>query len=240
MLVVEGSDDKDTLESALGSSAARYLQYVIKDYSIVGVSMGSTLHHMAAALHKAPAAHVTYVPLVGGMGRLRMELHANSLAEKMSRLGDGTFIPLHAPARVSSMLVRNELMREESVEDAVKLMNQADVALVGIGYPNEQSAIKATGYYKENEIESLVSRKAAGELCMQFYDIDGHTEPYASDNAVIGIDIHRLRKIPCTIGIAGGLEKLSAIRGAINGNYINVLITDTECAKALLSDEEEE
>ena len=30
VLVVDGSDDKDTLESALGSSAARYLQYVIK------------------------------------------------------------------------------------------------------------------------------------------------------------------------------------------------------------------
>ena len=59
-----------------------------------------------------------------------MELHANSLAEKMSRLGDGTFIPLHAPARVSSTLVRDELMKEESVQDAVKLMNRIDVALV--------------------------------------------------------------------------------------------------------------
>ena len=53
VLVVDGSDDKDTLESALGSSAARYLQYVIKDDSIVGVSMGSTLHHMVSALQKA-------------------------------------------------------------------------------------------------------------------------------------------------------------------------------------------
>ena len=119
-------------------------------------------------------------------------------------------------------------------------MNRIDVALVGIGYPNEHSAIKATGYYKENEIESLVSRKAAGELCMQFYDIEGHTGSYASDNAVIGMDIHRLCKVPCSVGIAGGKEKLSAIQGAINGKYINVLITDTECARALLSDEEEE
>ena len=60
VLVVDGSDDKDTLESALGSSAARYLQYVIKDDSIVGVSMGSTLHHMVSALQKAPAERVTY------------------------------------------------------------------------------------------------------------------------------------------------------------------------------------
>lgn len=74
---------------------------------------------------------------------------------------------------------------------------------------------------------------------MQFYDIEGHTGPYASDNAVIGMDIHRLCKVPCSVGIAGGKEKLSAIQGAINGKYINVLITDTECARALLSGEEE-
>ena len=75
---------------------------------------------------------------------------------------------------------------------------------------------------------------------MQFYDMEGRTEPYVSDNAVIGMGIHRLRKVPCSVGIAGGREKLAAIQGAINGKYINVLITDTECARALLSDEEEE
>lgn len=239
VLVVDGSKDKDELESALGSVAARYLQYVIADGSTVGISMGSTLHHMVNALQEAPAENVTFVPLVGGMGKLRMELHANSLAEKMSRICSGSFVPLHAPARVSGTTVRDELMKEESVKAALQLMNHLDAALVGIGYPNEHSAIKATGYYKENEIESLVDRDASGELCMQFYDVEGRTEPYISDNTVIGIDVHRLRKVPRSIGIAGGQEKLSAIRGAIRGRYINVLITDAECAKALLSDEEE-
>lgn len=239
VLVVDGGNDKDERESALGSAAARYLQYVIADGSTVGISMGSTLHHMVNALQEAPAEDVTFVPLVGGMGKLRMELHANSLAEKMSRICSGSFVPLHAPARVSGTTVRDELMKEESVKAALQLMNHLDAALVGIGYPNEHSAIKATGYYKENEIESLVDRDVAGELCMQFYDVEGRIEPYTSDNTVIGIDVRRLRRVPRSIGIAGGQEKLSAIRGAIRGRYINVLITDAECAKALLSDEEE-
>ena len=37
-------------------------------------------------------------------------------------------------------------------------------------------------------------------------------------------------------GIAGGIEKLRAIRGAINGHYINTLITDIQCAEALISE----
>ncbi len=115
-------------------------------------------------------------------------------------------------------------------------MQKLDIAIVGIGFPNEQSSIKATEYFKENEIDSLLERKVAGELCMQFYDVSGSTAAYKDDNTVIGIDIKRLRDIPRTIGIAGGVEKIAAIRGAINGRYINTLITDVRCAQALASE----
>ena len=56
------------------------------------------------------------------------------------------------------------------------------------------------------------------------------------DNNVIGMDISMLRSVPRSIGIAGGVEKLRAVRGAINGHYINTLITDIECAEALISE----
>lgn len=236
VLVVDGESTEEELEMALGSAAARHMQYMIRDGYTVGISMGSTLYHMVSQLKDGGAQDVTFVPLIGGMGRLRTELHSNSLAESMSRFYGGTFIPLHAPARVSSALVRDELMREDSLSPAISLMRNLDVALVGIGYPNEHSAIKATGYFKENEIESLMEREVAGELCMQFYDVTGDTAPYRGDNTVVGIDIHRLRKVPCSVGIAGGMEKLSAIRGAIQGRYINMLITDVQCAEALASE----
>lgn len=237
VLVVESGETEDELEGALGSAAARYMQYIIKDGSTVGISMGSTLYHMISCLESPIAKNITFVPLVGGMGRLRMELHSNSLAESMSRLYNGSFIPLHAPARVSSSMIRDELMREESLSPAIRLMEHLDTALVGIGFPNEHSSINATGYFKENEMESLTERGVAGELCMQFYDVTGDTTPFKNDNNVIGIDIHKLRKVPCSVGIAGGLEKLPAIQGAIRGRYINTLITDVRCAKALVSEE---
>ena len=68
---------------------------------------------------------------------------------------------------------------------------------------------------------------------MQFYNIEGDTSPFQKDNNVIGIDIHRLRDIPYSIGVAGGLDKLAAILGAVRGRYINILITDIACARRL-------
>ena len=127
-------------------------------------------------------------------------------------------------------------MKEPSVEAVLSLQKNLSIALVGIGYPNDNSSIKATGYYKNNEIESLLERGVAGEMCMQFYNLQGDTAPYKNDNNIIGLDINKLKKIPFSVGVAGGADKLTAIKGAINGGYINVLITDLNCANALLLD----
>ena len=107
------------------------------------------------------------------------------------------------------------------------------MAIIGIGCPYVNSSIMATGYFKENEKESLKERDAVGDICMQFYDIEGDTSRFEKDNNVIGIDIHKLRDIPYSIGVAGGMDKFSAILGAVRGGYINILITAIQCADAL-------
>lgn len=236
VVIVDAQPTEEELKEALGTAAGQYLGEIIKDGNIVGVSMGSTLHHIFSHISNPSAKNVTFVPLIGGMGQLRTELHSNSLAETLSRIYGGKFIPLHAPARVSNAMIRDELMKEESLVAAMSLTNRLNVAIVGIGYPNENSAIKATGYFKENEIESLKNRNVAGDICMQFFDINGDTSRYLNDNNVVGMDIHKLQKVPYSVGIAGGIEKFPAVKGAIQGGYINSLITDVQCATALIGE----
>ncbi len=233
VLIVDSCGSDEELKVLLGKTAGRYLENMIKDGNVVGISMGSTLRQVVESVTTPFARDVTFVPLVGGMGQLRMELHANSLAEELASIYGGKFIPLHAPARVSSAKIRDELCREETLAYAIRQADRMNIAIVGIGYPNESSSIAATGYFKDNEMESLIERNVAGDICMQFYDVHGDTSPFYEDNNVIGADIHKLCKIPNTIGIAGGISKLPAIRGAISGHYINILITDVRCASAL-------
>lgn len=72
---------------------------------------------------------------------------------------------------------------------------------------------------------------------MQFFDESGDISRYRNDNNVVGIEIHKLQKVPHSVGIAGGIEKITAIRGAIRGGYINNLITDVMCAQELAKEE---
>ena len=53
---------------------------------------------------------------------------------------------------------------------------------------------------------------------------------------VIGMSLDQLRRVPRSIGIAGTSEKHDAIRGALEGGLINVLITDRFTAERLIDD----
>ena len=55
------------------------------------------------------------------------------------------------------------------------------------------------------------------------------------DGRVVGIDPQTFRTIPRRVGLAGGERKHEAIRAALLGGWINVLVTDTVTARALLS-----
>ncbi|RNM30135.1 sugar-binding transcriptional regulator [Absicoccus porci] len=236
-IIIDEQPNSDALKQSLGKTACQYLDYNIKDQDTIGISMGSTLYYMINAM-KPTKKDVTIVPLVGGQGSMANDLHSNSLAHVMAHRLSGQAIPLLAPARVANRHLLQGLLKEESITSVLTYGNHLDIAIVGIGYPNEnESSIMATGYYKEHEVEELLSKKVVGEVNMQFYDIEGKTAPYKAYNNVVGVNIQKLRKVPLSIGIGGGTKKANAIKGAIAGKYINVLITDVSCAQELLKDE---
>ncbi|RYY05232.1 MAG: hypothetical protein EON55_27845, partial [Alphaproteobacteria bacterium] len=54
------------------------------------------------------------------------------------------------------------------------------------------------------------------------------------DARVLGITPIDLRTVPRRIGVAGGPEKIDAIRASMQGGWINVLITDARTVQELL------
>ena len=50
----------------------------------------------------------------------------------------------------------------------------------------------------------------------------------------LGVALDELRELDNVVGVAGGVEKVDAIRGAIAGGLIDTLVTDEPTATALL------
>ena len=56
----------------------------------------------------------------------------------------------------------------------------------------------------------------------------------AFNERVTGMPLQQLSQVKNRIGIGSGMEKAEAVYGALQGGYINILVTDEECARELI------
>ena len=71
VIIVDSSENPEETKKLLGATASQYLESIVSPGDKVGISMGSTLYHMAYNPAGKSIENVTFVPLLGGMGRLR-------------------------------------------------------------------------------------------------------------------------------------------------------------------------
>ncbi|MBR5048009.1 MAG: sugar-binding transcriptional regulator, partial [Eubacterium sp.] len=152
VIIADSGDTDHETKAHIGKIAAAYLGHLIKDQDVVGISMGSTLHQVVQEMKECRDRKITVIPLVGGVGQANLRIHANTLAEQMAQLYHSEFHPIFVPARVFSQVVKNELMKDLTVTSMMKYASGLNIAILGIGFPNEYSSIQTTGYFAENEM----------------------------------------------------------------------------------------
>ncbi|PLM53187.1 DNA-binding transcriptional regulator, partial [Klebsiella pneumoniae] len=85
-------------------------------------------------------------------------------------------------------------------------------------------------------LQVLAARGAVGDICLHYYDKNGHPVLRDDEDPVIGMALEKVKKCPNVVALAGGTDKVAAIKGALTGGYIDVLITDYPTARMLVSD----
>jgi DNA-binding transcriptional regulator LsrR (DeoR family) len=148
-----------------------------------------------------------------------------------------TFVP--APALVGNKTVRQSLLNDPAMESVAKEWARLTMVVAGIGSLPPSPLLRASGNAADvADQDRLHAAGAVGDVCQRFFDSAGNLVPSDLDDRVVGIDADTLRQIPRRIGIAGGESKHTAIHAAVIGGWVNVLITDTGTAAALLLQED--
>jgi len=236
VIIVDDKKDPLSQKVELGYAAARYLERVLKDKDIIGVSMGTTIKEVARFVRDSHMVNTTFLPIIGGVGQIRMDIHPNQIAMDLARAFGGNFKLLHAPAVISDIGIKENFKTEKGIKQILDIIDKVTIALVGIGVPTEKSStMMATGYFNEADMETLRKKKAVGDICLQFFDINGDTSQFEFNKKVFGIELSRLKKIGRVVGIAGSVEKVDAIIGAARGKYINVLVTNQKTSEFILN-----
>lgn len=219
----------------LGFLAARFLETVLVDGAVLGVSWGDAVRSAVRALDSARLPPITVVQMVGAVGEGDPGADGPDLTRRLAQLCAGQSRFLHAPLIVESDQVREALLREPRISQTLELARRANIALVGIGsvVPDTAGTMWA-GYLVPDAIARLRMQGAVGNICARHYDAEGQPVALELDRRVVGIDLASLHQIERVIGVAGGRVKAQAILGALNGKHINVLITDEAAAEEIL------
>ncbi|MDD4372190.1 MAG: sugar-binding domain-containing protein [Anaerostipes sp.] len=217
-----------------------YLTHLFKDGDTIGIGMGYTLYNIAKVKRTYTFdKQFLFVPLLGGIGRDAMgkvDVQANNIASLFVKKFGGRYAQFLSPAIFRDEMIMKGFMMEKTVNYIYDYFDSLDVSIVGLGIPERSgSTMVSGGYVTADELSDFVERGAIGDIALRFYDKNGSMEVFKDYNEKIAaISEQQLKKVKTRIGVAGGIKKVDAIKGAIKGNFINVLITDIDCAQEML------
>ncbi len=233
------TDDEDSVMRDLGAAAAFYVETTIRPQDVLGIDSYASLRWMVDAMRpRAAPGGASVVQLSGGVGDPASEGHHAHLTRRLAALMQGEAYSLPAPGLAPSVNARRVFVADPFVRQAMSLFDSVTLALLGIGAislpPPERLAAGFLGAFTPQERDSLAAAGACGFICHRFYDAAGVAIHPPIEERIIAITREQLRRVPRTVGISGGPRRLAAIRAALIGHWINVLITDRFTAARLL------
>ena len=172
---------------------------------------------------------------MGGDRNPAAETHAAHLTQRFSELTGARPTFLAAPGIASSSEVRDVLLQERYVQEAMAAMDELTLALVGIGSPSPRRCCSAAATSFRRGARAAGRAGAVGDIRLRLFDIDGRPIESQVNERVIAVSLEQLARVDRLIGVAGGPRKYEAIRAALRGRLVNVLITHhvtAQCGRA--------
>lgn len=218
--------DSSAINQSIAQGAAHYVSDHLREDGYLNIGYGDTVSRMLGFLAKNREESLNVVSLTGGVSYYLPSVGTTAYSMHL-------FLT-PSPLVVSSRQVRDALLDEKSLQDVSTMTEYADMSVVGIGAAVEGATVLRNGILNEGELTVLKMQGAVGDVLNHFMDKDGNLIQTEIEDRVISTDLDKLRQLKNVVGVAGGKDKVSAIKAVLNGGYLNVLITDSDSAAELL------
>ena len=243
LVAVPAYDQSSDQEVAF--QAVDYTLRVLKKNMVLGMTWGRAMHGFVEQLaqderlRSLSFRNVKIVPFLGTPGVTQLDswdatTYSNTLATKVGNLLHCASYNLSAPMYVDGEKEKELIEGIDEISKVLHMAETADIALIGIGSMQKDSSIIKAGIRTEEEYKELIQKGAVGEIVGRIYDKNGQTVDEDLRRKMIGISLDKIAKIPVRVGISYGKDKIEAIKGAIAGGLVNVLVTDVPPAELLL------
>ncbi len=200
----------------------------------VGVGLSTLLALTAAAVDPQTTVKAEFVPLQGTNPGLSLPPTPANIALQLARKFGGSAHDIAVPLMPRTAETAEMLRSEPDVARVFAMAENCDIALVGVGGTTPGSSIILSGLLTDEQAAQLIDNGAVGDINAHFFDAEGRPVESPVADLLLALELEAFAKIPVRIGIAGGSEKVEALRGALTGNLLNGLVTDIETARKLV------
>ena len=218
--------DSSAINQSIAQGAAHYVSDHLREDGYLNIGYGDTVSRMLGFLAKNREESLNVVSLTGGVSYYLPSVGTTAYSMHL-------FLT-PSPLVVSSRQVRDALLDEKSLQDVSTMTEYADMSVVGIGAAVEGATVLRNGILNEGELTVLKMQGAVGDVLNHFMDKDGNLIQTEIEDRVISTDLDKLRQLKNVVGVAGGKDKVTAIKAVLNGGYLNVLITDSDTDAELI------
>jgi deoxyribonucleoside regulator len=225
---------EQSLRPVLAAAASEWLADQLEDGLVVGLGLGRTVALMPDTFAVPRPIAGRFVTLEGVGVSPNAGFAAYDVTSRLAEVAGGTAGIISAPTFVSTASVRSALMGEPSVRDALDVARAAGLMLQSVGTVTTDALLFRHGTLAAGDLTALLDAGAVGDALGHFFDAYGAHVPWPTDDLHIGLTLDELKACPTSALVAGGEDKVLAIRAAIRGGIANTLITDAATAEHLL------
>ena len=222
---------------ALGIAGAAFLQREIENPQtlVIGIGHGRTLAAAVANMHRSDAGKVSFVSLLGGLTR-NYAANPHDVMHRLAEKTGATAYVMPVPFFANSAEDREIFLAQRGVSEVFDLAARADLMIVGIGTAEPEAQLVSSHMIDRADIGEVKRLGGIGEILGHFFSATGEAvdTSIAARTLSLRLDMLEGRRI---VAIAGGKEKVWAIRSVLKSGVLSGLITDERSARALCLDE---
>ncbi|WP_417843494.1 bifunctional sugar-binding transcriptional regulator/dihydroxyacetone kinase subunit DhaK [Thalassospira sp.] len=233
--VIPSTGSDSPLVNRLGAAAAQVLSRITRSGDTIAVTWGRTMLAMAQHLEIRSLQDLRVIQATGGT-TAKIAWTPEACATRLADAIGARCIPLSAPAIVSSPEMRDLLVREAVLSEQMEVLAEANRIVLGISSLRPESTIHTSGFFDGIAMHEHY-HDAVGSIAGRLISATGQPVDGPLAGRVIGIGLDQILAIRSRIGVAGGMDKVQAILAALRGGYVNVMVTDFDTARAILTSE---
>lgn len=231
--------DEAQLVRELGQLLALQLQSTPLDAEVIGfTSWSRTLQEAVQHLRPLRNSGTRYVvEMLGDLGPPVLQHLAAQNTQQLATLTGAAPMFLRVPGVLPSREVKETLLAHDShARQALAKLDAIDIALTGFGSGDIVPPLVAgDNFFTAEQVARAKKLGAVGEVNLRYIAEDGEPVQTDLDELVVGASLAQLRRADRRLGVGGGPTKYRAVRAALRGGWINVLVTDSTTAQWLLA-----